>query len=480
MRFPKFLPTLPIVVLAAALVSCGPRPTQSPLPQDPQVKVFFNQSEAAVYTDPYRKIRRVGDDFEAIIVEEIRKASAIDAAVQEIRLPLVAQALVDQHKAGKKVRVIIENNYNKALSRLDSREADDLSEHEKSRYEEVIKLVDVNGDGRVTEDEVNQRDAIVLLERGGVPLIDDTADGSRGSGLMHHKFMVFDNRKVLITSANLTTSDVHGDFATPESRGNPNSLLLIDDAQVARIFTEEFDIMWGDGPSGRPDSLFGVQKRYREPQTVYLAGGPMTIQFSATSRRQGWDQSVNGLIGRTLEKAQQSVDMLLFVFSDQALVNVMQPLFARGVTIRLLNEPDFAFRDYSETLDMWGLAIPRKGSCKYEDGNAPWSSPNPNVGVPNLPKGDRLHHKMAVIDRKTVIVGSQNWTPSANHMNDETLVVIENPTVAAHFQREADRMFKDELKTFKGKDGSYEVPNRTLGPPDWLIQKAQSAKSTCG
>jgi phosphatidylserine/phosphatidylglycerophosphate/cardiolipin synthase-like enzyme len=35
------------------------------------------------------------------------------------------------------------------------------------------------------------------------------------------------------------------------------------------------------------------------------------------------------------------------------------------------------------------------------------------VGIARLPAGDKLHHKFAVIDKRTVITGSFNWSPSA-------------------------------------------------------------------
>ena len=63
-------------------------------------------------------------------------------------------------------------------------------------------------------------------------------------------------------------------------------------------------------------------------------------------------------------------------------------------------------------------------------------------GTPCLARDDKLHHKFAVIDNKTVITGSFNWSPSAAHTNDETLMVIESPQLAAHFTREMDRMWR--------------------------------------
>jgi phosphatidylserine/phosphatidylglycerophosphate/cardiolipin synthase-like enzyme len=40
-----------------------------------------------------------------------------------------------------------------------------------------------------------------------------------------------------------------------------------------------------------------------------------------------------------------------------------------------------------------------------------------------------------------VITGSFNWSPSAAHTNDETLLVIHSPQLAQHFTREMDRLW---------------------------------------
>ena len=80
--------------------------------------------------------------------------------------------------------------------------------------------------------------------------------------------------------------------------------------------------------------------------------------------------------------------------------------------------------------------------CRLEAGNNPWATPLKNVGTPRLSRGDKLHHKFAVIDGQTVITGSFNWSPAAAHTNDETLLVIDSPTLAAHFSREMDRLWQ--------------------------------------
>ncbi|MCC5609076.1 phospholipase D-like domain-containing protein [Nostoc sp. CHAB 5834] len=412
----------------------------APLPQDSLVQVYFNHSESSEYKESYRQQTRLGDDLEKQIIDAITQAkSTVDVAVQELRLPKVAQALADRQKAGVKVRIILENTYSQPWSSLTSTEVGKLDKREQERYNEFRKFIDINQDNQLSPAEINQRDALIVLQNAKIPWIDDQADGSAGSSLMHHKFVIVDNRIVIITSANFTLSDTYGDFTNSSSLGNANNLLQIDSPELASLFTEEFNIMWGDGPGGKPDSKFGLEKPMRSPQQITLGNTQITVQFSPTSPTQSWSNSSNGLIGKILDSATKSVDMALFVFSDQRLVNILEKRHQQSLQIRALIEPQFAYRPYSEALDMMGVALSNK--CKYEADNHPWSNPITTVGVPVLPKGDLLHHKFGVIDNQTVITGSHNWSDAANNGNDETVVVIESSIVAAHYVREFARLY---------------------------------------
>nr|WP_199349248.1 DUF655 domain-containing protein [Nostoc flagelliforme] len=411
-----------------------------PLPQDPLVQVYFNHSESSEYKEPYRQQTRLGDDLEKQIVDAITQAkSTVDVAVQELRLPKVAQALADRQKAGVKVRIVLENTYSRPWSSLTSTEVGKLDKREQERYNEFRKFIDINQDNQLSLEEINQRDALIVLQNAKIPWIDDQADGSAGSSLMHHKFVIVDNRIVIITSANFTLSDTSGDFTNSSSLGNANNLLQIDSPELASLFTEEFNIMWGDGPGGKPDSKFGLQKPIRLPKQITLGNTQITVHFSPTSPTQPWSNSSNGLINKTLDSATKSVDMALFVLSEQRLANTLEKRHQQDVQIRALIEPQFAYRPYSEALDMMGIALSNK--CKYEVDNHPWSNPITTVGVPVLPKGDLLHHKFGVIDNQTVITGSHNWSDAANHGNDETLVVIESAIIATHYVREFARLY---------------------------------------
>ncbi|WP_238993728.1 phospholipase D-like domain-containing protein [Calothrix sp. PCC 6303] len=411
-----------------------------PLPQDPLIQVYFNHSQTSSYQEPYRSQKRPGDDLEQQIIDTIYQAkSSIDVAVQELRLPKIAQALVEKHKSGVKIRIILENTYNKPWSNLTSSEVSKLKQREREKYQDYAQFIDINKDGKLSEEEINQRDALALLNNAKIPKIDDTSDGTRGSDLMHHKFVIVDNRFLVVTSANFTMSDIHGDFKNLETSGNANNLLKIDSPELATIFTEEFNLMWGD--ENKLDRKFGLKKTNRGVKKIKLGSSQITINFSPISPTQPWINSSNGIINQTLEMATESVDMALFVFSEQRLANTLENRHQENVDIRAIIDRNFAYRPYSEALDMMGVVLSNK--CKYEANNQPWKNPISTVAVPVLPKGDLLHHKFAIVDHKIVITGSHNWSEAANHGNDETLLLIDNPVIAAHYQREFDRIFKN-------------------------------------
>lgn len=444
--------------------------TIAPLPQYPLIQVYMNHSQASSYREPYRNLTREGDDLEQQMVDAIQQAKyTIELAVQEFRLPKVAHALVERKQAGVNVRVVLENTYTNLWGNLTPAEVERFDPRMKERYEDWRKLVDKDGDGNVARAEVADRDVLTILNQGKVPWLDDTADGSQGSLLMHHKFIVIDGETLVATTANFTLSDVHGDIGRPDTRGNANSLLLIKSRELAKLFVEEFNYLWGDGPGGKPDSLFGVQKPFRPTQRVQVGEAIVDVKFSPSSRRIPWEQTTNGLIGYTLSTARKSINMALFVFSDQQLANTLEADHQRGVEVRALVDPGFVYRDFSEVLDMMGLqmantAQAKRGKCYYEVDNRPWANPIATVGTPELPKGDKLHHKYGEIDGKAVIVGSHNWSEAANRGNDEFLLVIHHPTVAAHYEREFERLYA----------------NSRLGPPEFLKQKIADQLQKCG
>jgi len=417
------------LLLAAALTGCtsapaalqGPAARQLPLP--PGIRVAFNHRGESRYRSPISGKWRQGDDLEALLLESIAAArQELVVAVQELSLPRVAEALVAAQRRGLRVRVVLENTYATPWSQLTPAT---LPPHQRRRVEQLRAL----GWG----------DAVAILQDGDVPLLDDTADGSRGSGLMHHKFLVADRRVVVTGSANFSPSCIHGDADDPRSRGNVNHLLRLESTALAALFEREFERMWGDGPGGAPDSRFGLAKESGPPQRVRIGDTTVEVLFSPHRRRNphhglAWLES-------QLAGVRQRLDLSLFVFSGQNLTETLGQLRRQGVRIRLVADPGFAHRSFSEVLDLMALELPDH-HCKIETGNRPWGEAHEGVGTPQLAGGDKLHHKFAVLDGRRLISGSFNWSPSAAHQNDETLLRIDSPLLARHFEAEMDRLWR--------------------------------------
>ena len=423
----------PWLALASALLisGCNARASiegrpPAPLPLPEGVEVAFNHRTSARYRSPINGEWRQGDDLEAFVLQSIEGArQQILVAVQELSLPKVAEALVRKRRQGLDVRVVLENTYSTPWSQQHDA---DLTPHLRRRNQQLRQL----GWG----------DAVLMLHQGGVPVLDDTADGSAGSGLMHHKFMVVDGATVVTGSTNFTPSCIHGDPDDSLSRGNVNHLLRLQSPQLASLFMAEFARLWGDGPGGTPDSVFGVTKQNDGPQQAMVGQTSVQVLFAPHSA----DNPNNGLqwIETLLSQATDQIDLSLFVFSAQNLADALRQLHEQGVRIRLLADPGFANRSFSETLDLLGISLP-DNDCRLEAHNKPWQHHLPSVGIPHLRAGDKLHHKFAVLDDHIVITGSFNWSPSAAHQNDETLLVIDSTLLAAHFKREMNGLWRGAM-----------------------------------
>ena len=430
-----------------------------PLALPPGISVAFNQRNDSHYRSPIHGEQRRGDNLEALLLQTIHSAKReVLVAVQELSLPAVAQALANQHRRGLQVRVVLENTYSTPWSAQHEAE---LSPHLRGRRRQLQQLADHNRDGALSPGEQEAGDAVLILRRAGVPMIDDREDGSAGSGLMHSKYMVVDGHTVVTGSANFTPSCIHGDPDDRRTRGNVNHLLRFESAALASLFQQDFAAMWGDGPGGRTDSRFGIAKASGPARTVFVGKVPVQVLF-APHHRNDANHGLN-LLASTLSQAKRRVDMALFVFSAQQLTEVLAELQRRRVELRLLADAGFASRPFSEVLDLLGVAMADQ-DCKLEAANQPLPSPLEGVGIARLPGGDKLHHKVAVIDNRTVITGSFNWSPSAAHQNDEVLLVIHSPQLAAHFTREIDRLWK----------------GAELGINPRLQRKLQRGRQRCG
>ena len=412
---------------------------------------YFNQGENNRYKDPYRNVQREGQNLEKVVIDVINRAEK----------SILAKALVRARDRGVEVKVIVENIYNKPLRVLSDDEFDRLDTHSKNRYLEAFEFIDINGDGAISLKERQIREAYHIFKKANLLTKDDTFDGSKGSGTMHHKFLVIDGKIVLTGSANLTLSGVHGDSSKTidDSLGNANSLMYFRSKKLAKHFALEFSFMWDF-------HFFGKNKPYRKPKKFKVGESDVLVQFSPTHHSRPFEASVPGTISREITGARESIVVAQFVFSDQRLSNSLARAHKKGVKVQGLFDSLFAFRYYSTLLDMWGLELLRPNNCRSQTGNSPWNEPlSTQVGMAETPRGDKFHHKFAVVDDKKLLYGSYNWSKGADALNDETFMVIENSQIALKFAHQF----------------AYHQSKAPLqGPPLWLLERIDKRKKQCG
>ncbi|HBP23079.1 MAG TPA: hypothetical protein DEA08_35570 [Planctomycetes bacterium] len=296
------------------------------------------------------------DGVEEDVLRLIKSAKAsIDVASFEFALVRVSRALIEAQQRGVKVRVVY----------------DDLEDHQR---------------------------AVQLLKQHQVPC---RSDGR--SGFMHNKFMVIDRGQpegdlVWTGSTNLAPRGIYV---------SDNHTLLFHNAELAKLYTIEFEEMFVDGqfgitsPSNTSHEWIRVD-RFTKVQ-VYFAPE---------------DDALDRLI-ELVKTARRSIKIIAFAFTSPRLFKAITERMAAGVEVQGLFESRHAgWKD---------IMI------------APLHNAGADVRFDRNP--DALHHKVIVIDGRYVCTGSFNFSDNADRTNDENMVIVNSRSVARVFTRELAQLF---------------------------------------
>ena len=231
------------------------------------------------------------------------------------------------------------------------------------------------------------------LKDAGIPML-----GDRRQGLMHDKFVVIDRSEVWMGSMNFTDSGTYKDN---------NNLMRIRSTQIAQDYTTEFNEMF-------VDDKFGLDVVAATPNPrVTLDGTPVEIYFSP-------DDHVQNAILPLIQNAQSSIYFMAYSFTTDPLGEAIRQRAAAGVKVSGVMESDQVASNVGTEYDPFRVA----GLDVHLDGNS---------GL--------MHHKVMVIDGEIVVVGSYNFTASAESTNDENVLIIYDPQIAAQFLQEFQRVY---------------------------------------
>ena len=214
-------------------------------------------------------------------------------------------------------------------------------------------------------------------------------------GLMHDKFCIIDGKKISTGSMNPTNNGVDK---------NNNNLLLIDSKTLAQNYDAEFQEMWdGDFKKGEP-----VQN-----PSVKLDGVKIENYFCP-------EDHCAAHIKEELQKAETSIHLLTFSFTNDGIGDMILLKHRDGILIRGVMEA----RQVTDDSEYDRIIYQDMDVLK--DGN------------PN-----NMHHKVFIIDGKTVITGSMNPTGSGDERNDENILIIHDEKIAQRFLQEFEYVYKE-------------------------------------
>ena len=344
----------PLILLLALLLAACTAEIVTPLPPVPTVtavaesaapiEVFFSDPQA-----PDARKYRGGPD--EMLAQAIREAEfSVDAALYDLNLWSIRDALITAQRAGVRVRIVAET--------------DNLDEAE---FQDLLAA--------------------------GIEIVDDRRDG-----LMHNKFVVIDGMDVWTGSMNFTTAGAYR---------NDNNLIHIRSRQLGENYTTEFEEMF-------VQKMFGDDVIANTPNPVFtLDGTQIETYFSP-------DDGAAEAIIAALRDAEESIYFLAFSFTADPIADALLERAAAGVTVAGV----FERRQYESNTGGEFDRLAGAGLDVRLDGNE-----------------YSMHHKVFIIDGETVITGSYNFSRSAEERNDENLLIIHDPAVAARYLDEFDRVF---------------------------------------
>ena len=234
---------------------------------------------------------------------------------------------------------------------------------------------------------------IARLQTAGIPVADD----GDNDGLMHHKFIVIDERYVWTGSYNTTYNGAYK---------NNNNVLFIDSALLAYNFTQEFRELF---LAAQIEKVSGQYIAY--PQVKFNDGTEVHTYFSPES------DTIPPLL-KEIKSAEKSIHFMAFSFTHDALGGAMCDRFKAGIDVQgVFERRQVDKHSEFEAMKAVGLSV-------IQDKN----------------KG-AMHHKVIVIDAETVVTGSYNFSKNAEKRNNENLLIIKgNREIAAAYLAEFEKL----------------------------------------
>jgi len=196
---------------------------------------------------------------------------------------------------------------------------------------------------------------------------------------------------------------------------NNNNAVLITSTALAENYTVEFEEMFSGqfGPTSPSDTP-------NPPVTITVDTGEGQVKQVEVENYFAPEDKVAAKIIAEIGQAQSRIRFMTFVFTSDEIADAMLERARDGVVVQGVMEKRNNEQSYSEY-----ERLRETVHDVLNDGN-------PYI----------MHHKVIIIDDTTVILGSYNFSGNAENNNDENLLIIHDPEVAALFVAEFGRVYE--------------------------------------
>ena len=251
---------------------------------------------------------------------------------------------------------------------------------------------------------------MIPLLNGGIPRLASPTDVVYG--IMHNKFVIFDanvsdaNKPFVWTgSTNWTSTQIDG----PDR----NNVIVIQDQALALGYRIEFEEMWGSNTMTPNTTLskFGPSKTNNTPHTYNIGGKVVNSYFSPSD-------GVNSRIIASINSANSDIDVATMLITRNDIANALINKYNGGLTnTNIVVDSQNPTGNQFTTIQS-GLAA--------------------NHAVVYSGSGI-MHHKFMVVDNYNsasdplVLVGSHNWSSSAETKNDENTLIVHDLNIANQY-----------------------------------------------
>lgn len=411
------------VILLMSFFLVGIELTLSQVSPTEWINVYFNMPTGLAEETANHNWDLIGT-LEALIDSS---TTSVDLCIYDLEHPRIGGALVRAKHRGVRIRVVTDN-YN----RNDGKEVDRIM------WETLnsASIISIDDDG-----DVYKGDSEVIDNR----LVNAGAD-------MHNKFAVIDQLSKTLDDDIVWTGSTN---LTYTGAYNTNNVVVIKDADVARVYVEEFEQMWGSsGDEPNPNKAkFHKDKVDVSEHFFEVNGTKIEVYFSPVNRERTKPSISERLVRLIEEETQTDVKFQAFAITPSLPLSEAMWRISDVDTIRLdgIIDPSFYSR-YKKTGEIWGSSEAVTNNREI------------------LPANEmrKLHHKVIIIDADNpdpedvavVVAGSYNFSNNAETNNDENLLIIYSNEIAGAFT-------KDFSAAKKRAKGELEVPAPLIETDKW-------------